>query len=373
MFAAIEMTGRNDGAATIQSSGAGRIADGLLSALRNGGDASDVAQTLLELSEGDPALGEAVRAELDSRMSPVEQGEMARAEALGAALQAGGGGLSREERIEIGTAFRRELDGNRAALQAGNLPAAERAARADLQNVGELALLNIDVYEDQSISSLLPRGFTALSDAGAERKFPGFTARDDRAGFYSRVYHDSESDTYIVVNRGTDDGWAPWGIVRGSPDGSTNGALMFGHKTRQADLALVNADAVSEATGGKVAFSGHSLGGALASLQGAQLGKPATVFNPLGLHEGLFDRYAISREGLDAHVRSYVVDGDPVAGSNRFFGLERAPTTELPSRELSWSANDGLRSSANSSDEHGLISVIGGLLHQTNTAIREAR
>jgi len=175
------------------------------------------------------------------------------------------------------------------------------------------------------------------------------------------------------VNRGTDDGWAPWGIVRGSPDGSTNGALMFGHKTRQADLALVNADAVSEATGGKVAFSGHSLGGALASLQGAQLGKPATVFNPLGLHEGLFDRYAISREGLDAHVRSYVVDGDPVAGSNRFFGLERAPTTELPSRELSWSANDGLRSSANSSDEHGLISVIGGLLHQTNTAIREAR
>ena len=373
MFAAVDGIRPTDAPTGAPPAGAGRIADGLVSALRTGADARDVAQTLRDLGQNDPALEDAVRGALEARLTPVEQGEMARADAMDAALRAGGGGPSDAERRAIAVAFRRELDGNQSSLRSGALSPAERSARTELQQVGERALLNIDVYEDQSVASLLPRGFTALSDRQAERQFPGFTARDNRAGLYSRIYHDSESDTYVVVNRGTDDGWAPWGIVRGSPDGSTNRGLIFGSKTRPADLALANADAVADATGGRVAFSGHSLGGALASLQGAQVGKPATVFNPLGLQEKLFERYTIDREGLDQHVRAYVVDGDPVAGSNGFFGLERAPTTQLPSRDLSWSANDGLRSSDNSPDEHGMVSVIGGLLHRANAAIREAR
>lgn len=345
----------------------GALAESLLGAMRQAGglDAAGLSR----------ALGEAggdVRSAVEARLTPVEAGELARADQDGtaatnleAALRAGGGGRSAEEQLRIATGFRRELDGNRAALTNGSVPAAEVGKRTELQNAGEMALLNIDIYRDQSARDLMPRGFTALSDAQAQRQFPGFVARDEGSGFYSRIYHDANTGQYVVVNRGTSDGWAPLGIIRGTPDGGTNWDLMRGNRTRQADLALANAARVDRATEGQVRFTGHSLGGALASLQAAQTGRPATVFNPLGLNERVFERYGIDPASYNRNVRSYVVDGDPVAGSNSFFGLRQpSRTTELPARDLSYSANDGLRSSEGTQDAHGMIAAMAGLLYR---------
>ena len=344
----------------------GLIASSLLDAHRGGGlDAAGLSK----------ALGEAggdVRGAVEARLTPVEAGALARAEQeatptehLEAALAAGGGGRSPEETLRLATGFRRELDGNREALTNGTVPAGEVAARTELQHAGELALLNVDVYRDDSAPALLPRGFTALSDAQAQEQFPGFVSRDDGSGFYSRVYHDANTDTHVVVTRGTNDGWAPLGIIRGTPDGGTNWDLMTGSRTRQADLALANATVMDRETRGAVRFSGHSLGGALASLQGAQTGRPATVFNPLGLNDRVFTRYGIDTGSFDRNVTSYAVDGDPVAGSNGFFGLrETANTNEVPARDLHYSANDGLSTSAGSDDEHALIAVMAGLLYR---------
>ena len=368
----------------------GGMIDALLAAHRGLGglDAGTLTRTLSDLDAARPGFGRAVGDAVQARLTAVERGELARVPGTGspdrlgvgdldAALQAGGGGgRSPAELRAVATAFRRELDGNRDALANGGatMSPAVRAARTELQHTGELALLSVDVYNDRSVPALLPRGFTALSDVQAQSRFPGFTARDDRSGFYSRVYYDANTSTHVVVNRGTDDASAPVGIMRGTPDGGTNWALLNGGRTRQADLAIRNAAAAVQATDGRVTFSGHSLGGALASLQGAAERKPAVVFNPLGLQTSTFEQYDIPHDRHDTHVQAYVVLGDPVARVNGALGREQATrTTILPSRELVWSTNDGLRSSAGSEDPHSMIAVVAGVLRRANEAVRSAR
>jgi hypothetical protein len=304
----------------------------------------------------------------DAGLTPVERGELAGAADAEAAYRAGGGGRSPEQTRQVGEAFRRELDHAPAALATSAAPA-DRARYADLHRAGEMALLSSDVYQDSSNPALLPRGYSALSDAQAQRQFPGFTSRDDQSGFYSRVYHDRNTDTYVVVNRGTNDASAPIGILLQSPDGKTNGALLQGKTTRQADLAIANARRISVATGGRVQFAGHSLGGALASLQAMSTGKPATVFNPLGVNPRTAEQYHLDPGALDTQVRSYQVEGEPVATANRLLGLRTSSqTVHLASRELSWSANDGLQASDGAKDPHSMTAVIAGVLNGMTAA-----
>jgi len=334
---------------------------------------------------GDPALGRTVRELVEARLTAVERGELARAAdaarldapsiaELEAALRAGkGGGPSPADERTIATAFRRQLNGNRELLATGaaSMSPAVRAARTELQRAGEMALLNIDVYNDRSDPALLPRGFTAISDTQAQARFPEFRARDDGSGFYSRVYYDANRSIHVVVNRGTDDAHAVTGIWRGTPDGLTNRAILGGSRTRQVELALDNADAVARAVNQRVVFSGHSLGGTLASLQAARLGKPAIVFNPLGVRTQMLDQLGIPARRLDEHVRSYVVANDRVAWTGRVPGAERADQTiPLSSLNLGWSSNDGFRSNGASNDPHSLTAVLAGLLNRAGQAIR---
>ncbi|WP_221559810.1 lipase family protein [Qipengyuania qiaonensis] len=281
----------------------------------------------------------------------------AQAQPLGLALDevppAGGdGALSPGEARRVVAAFQQLVEANVTLLERGApMPAYDRARRERLVEVGQMALLARDVYLDQSDPALLPEGFSALSDAQAEQRFPDFDARHDDSGFYSRIYHDANTNTYVVVNRGTDDGHAVTGVLNGTPDGRTNWALGNGNKARQADIAIENAQAVSNATGGRVRFVGHSLGGALASLQAARFDKPATVFNPLGLHEDLFAEYGASQADFRQNVRSYVVRGDSVNSFNNTWGLETAPGTTMLAQR---------------SDPHAMTSIMIGLYQRYN-------
>ncbi|MET1756382.1 hypothetical protein ABVV53_13080 [Novosphingobium sp. RD2P27] len=287
-------------------------------------------------------------------------------DAVDAALNAGGGGRSAADTLRIGTAFNQQLEDNSAVLALGTqLTMIERTYREEFQSAGELALLNMDVYLDSSNPLLLPAGYTALSDKQAETEFPGFTAQDGKSGFYSRIYKDEKSGDTIVVNRGTNDASAPIGIIRGTPDGQTNAALLGGNRTHQADLALRNASVVSRATGGHVRFSGHSLGGALASLQGAATQAPTTVFNPLGLNKDLFTAYNLKQSDFDRNVRAYVVDGEPVALANWVLGLERTEGTQkIPSREIEGVDGGDFRTSAKNDDPHSMVAILAGLSYR---------
>jgi hypothetical protein len=287
-------------------------------------------------------------------------------EVVDAALNAGGGGRSAADTLRIGTAFNQQLNENSALLANGTqLTMIERTYREEFQGSGELALLNLDVYLDSSNPALLPAGYTALSDEQAEAAFPGFTAQDAKSGFYSRIYQDEKSGDTIVVNRGTNDASAPIGIIRGTPDGQTNAALLGGNRTHQADLALRNASVVNRATGGHVRFSGHSLGGALASLQGAATKAPTTVFNPLGLNKNLFTAYNLAQSDFDRNVRANVVDGEPVALANWALGLKRTEATEeIPSREIEGIDGGDYRTSAKSDDPHSMVAILAGLSYR---------
>jgi hypothetical protein len=308
---------------------------------------------------------------LDHRVSSSVAAESNVASAAEAALRSGGPGRSPGETQAIGEAFRRTLD--RAPDTVPGAAATTQASYADLKRAGEHALLASDVYSDLSNPAMLPRGYVALSDAQAQAQFPGFTPRDDQAGFYSRIYRDGNTNTYVVVNRGTNDASAPIGILMRTPDGRTNGALIGGGTTRQANLALANAREVAAATDGRVRFAGHSLGGALASLQAMRTGAEAVVFNPLGINPRTAARYHLDMARLDG-VRSYQVAGEPVARANGLLGLETsARTTRLESRELSWSANDGFRSSAGANDPHSMVAVIAGVLNGMVAAQTGAR
>lgn len=299
----------------------------------------------------------------EARLTPVERGRLASAADVEVALRSGGPGRSPEDAKAIGEAFRRDLDRAPTSLPASAGPA-RQAAYAELRRAGEFALLASDVYSDASDPALLPRGYTALSDTQAQRQFPGFTARDDRSGFYSRVYHDRPSNTYVVVNRGTDDAWAPVGVLRQTPDGKTNGDLIAGNTTRQANLAIANArQVVAGSSNNEVRFAGHSLGGALASLQAISMRKGAVVFNPLGINARTAEQYGLKLDRLNALVHSYQVSGEPVATANRALGLRTtSQTTMLASREIGWSANDGFRSNAGAADPHSMVAVIAGVL-----------
>lgn len=65
----------------------------------------------------------------------------------------------------------------------------------------------------------------------------------------------------------------------------------------------------------KVSFSGHSLGGGLASAAAKASGLPANTFNAAGLNPATVARYG-GKPSDAADIRAYHVPGDPLTGAN---------------------------------------------------------
>jgi len=145
------------------------------------------------------------------------------------------------------------------------------------------------------------------------------------AGFDAELYHDWRNDRYVVAFRGTDNVGDDW---------DANFRQGRGERARQYDLAVQLADKLQRAIPGtEVVFTGHSLGGGLASAASLQASSTATVFNAAALHPdtaqayGFEDRFADARNSIDV-VRTY---SDPISRSNAaaerlgLFGAQRAP------------------------------------------------
>ena len=69
--------------------------------------------------------------------------------------------------------------------------------------------------------------------------------------------------------------------------------------------------AVNRATGGGVTYTGHSLGGGLASAASQRSGGPAYTFNAAGLNRGTIYRPS----GNGSQIRAYRVDGEVLTGA----------------------------------------------------------
>lgn len=91
-------------------------------------------------------------------------------------------------------------------------------------------------------------------------------------------------------------------------------AQAMGNEEAYYNNAIDLATRVNQTSGGEIIFSGHSLGGGLATAASLATGAPAIVSNPAGVHpDTVADQLAargLSFDNADGNVTTYAVDGD---------------------------------------------------------------
>ncbi|MGF7155490.1 hypothetical protein [Novosphingobium gossypii] len=169
--------------------------------------------------------------------------------------------------------------------------------------VATQGLLAQDVYNDQAQP---PEGFRVADadDLSALGLSPSLLSEGE---FRARVYVTGEgaSAEYTIAFRGSQSAsdWvnnAQQGL--GLDSAHYRSALAIGERIARSDLA------------GQVRFTGHSLGGGLASAAAIASGRPADTFNAAGLHEDtIADARAIHQASAvpgQAQVDSWQVQGE---------------------------------------------------------------
>jgi len=147
---------------------------------------------------------------------------------------------------------------------------------------------------------------------------------DSKTGFRAAIYQNQQGQ-YVVAFGGTD--------PKSFPDIRADAVQAVGQKTEQynqAERLAARAELVFQ--DGNVVFTGHSLGGGLASYAALSTDASAVTFNSAGLsNESLRSlgfspnatRDAIADSG---QVRRYVVDGDPLTvAQQRIPGINGTP------------------------------------------------
>ena len=126
-------------------------------------------------------------------------------------------------------------------------------------------------------------------------------------GMEAGVYTDGNG-RFVVAYAGNDTG--------GVEDVGTVIAQSAGFQTRQYDNAVALAHQVENAFGGdNVVYTGHSLGGGLASLAAAATGSTAVTFSAQGIHDNVLRQHGldpvVTRHRADqGQMRHYSIDGD---------------------------------------------------------------
>lgn len=208
-------------------------------------------------------------------------------------------------------------DGSFASQVSGTQPQPD----LDLQ----LAMMANDVYAADN-----PQTEQALQDAGWSRLEPSADGAglvdaqgnvipidpqllSTTEGFDAAIYQNDQGQ-YVVAFRGTDD----WGLAP-SGDADDNALQGLGFETGQYRDAVALAETAQRTLGeGNVAFTGHSLGGGLASAAALATGGPGVTFNAAGLSDQTleslgFNPNAVRDDAADSgQLRRYIVNGDPL-------------------------------------------------------------
>ena len=177
-----------------------------------------------------------------------------------------------------------------------------------------LAVLALRVYEaDVEFDNrpLIPAGWQQLPDP--------LVPTD---GFFYRVFRNTATNEVVISYRGTDG-------VKGmltTGDGSANAAGFVGVSASQfRQAAAVYASVLRthgvDAAGSNISFTGHSLGGGLASVMAVWFDRPAPVFDPAP-----FQRTAVSANAVN-DVRLSLGTATPAAFASY------APVSQFAARE----------------------------------------
>lgn len=180
-----------------------------------------------------------------------------------------------------------------------------------------LAELSSDVYETSNTGAA---GWTRLDAQqladlkGPDGKPAGIDAAtlDTSSGFRAAVYTNGQGQ-YVVAFAGTNgfDG----DIIADAGQG-------LGIGTPQYKQAVALAKEAEAAFGDNVVFTGHSLGGGLASTAALATGNTAVTFNAAGLSNDTlrdlgFTPHDARSQAEAGQIRRYNVDGDPLTGAQQ--------------------------------------------------------
>jgi len=186
-------------------------------------------------------------------------------------------------------------------------PAVRAAANRFSENItaAQMAKLSDDVYNPVPGG---PLGWINESNNPAYLRAHGMASRQlgGTGDYQAQIYR---PDPAVF---GDNPRFTPTVAFRGTTSGSDMGANIgqgtgFGSEyySRAESIGYVN-----RSVGGPLTYTGHSLGGGLASAASQRSGGPAYTFNAAGLNRGTIIRPA----GTGAQIRAYRVDNEALTG-----------------------------------------------------------
>ena len=157
---------------------------------------------------------------------------------------------------------------------------------------------------------LQPEGDHLVDASGNEIAIDPASLEDKSTGFRAAIYQNPQGQ-YVVAYAGTN--------PKEMGDLGADATQAFGLDTKQYNQAIALAKEAEVAFGdGNVVFTGHSLGGGLASAAALATDASAVTFNAAGLSNetlrslGLNPNAARDQVADSGQVRRYVVNGDPL-------------------------------------------------------------
>lgn len=211
----------------------------------------------------------------------------------------------------LATALREKLDLDAGRIGASDLSAKVKDGFFQFKGAIDQALISTEVYFDRSIPEMLPQGYSRLSsDQVRGLGFDPAKLVDTTSGYFAALYA-APGGKYVYANRGTDNG----------PDWNSSIRQGLGEVSPQYKRAIDNARELSNTLGGRLSFTGHSLGGGLATAQALVTNLHATVFDPAGVNPATLKRYGADFSHANQLVTSYYVQGEFLHGLNATTGV----------------------------------------------------
>jgi len=122
---------------------------------------------------------------------------------------------------------------------------------------------------------------------------------DDKTGLQAALFVNQDTGHHVLAFAGTDpSSWANW---------KANLRQAFGRRSAQYEQGIDLAVGYHESTGGNIHFTGHSLGGGIASASAIVTGGSATVFNAAGVHTNTLRGFAPSNGSVNYIYSSFDV------------------------------------------------------------------
>lgn len=221
-----------------------------------------------------------------------------------------------------------DCNGNMANLDCEGL----RKEKEAVEKAQERAAMAEATYEKDPSKRRPPPGWSNASDEDLRslglinsngEKLTTITDSD----FGSAVFKNNSTGEYVIGFEGTK--------PLSRQDWLTNGGQGLGRESEYYTQAIQIARRANANAPGRVSFTGHSLGGGMASAAAASTGRPATTFNAAGLHANTVPGY-----GGNAPIDAWYVKGDILSSIQDNTPLTpNAAGRRLPMTPRSWLDN----------------------------------